>query len=271
MRSHDRIHHRRLARLRPQRDELWAVAVDQAGKRHPQQLSFGADVVATAAAAGAIIALDHAGATAARWQLDRAVATHVLPCPFTGRHSRALTEQEATALLAAYATATEACAAANVQAVIVIDGCGLWHTALSPLGGLSGTLRAPWLRALQMLVPAAGVAMVVEDLAPQGLDLTDGILLARSLVDAGATTLWVGAGSPWLMPLWQRRKGGSTDDDRHHTLASAAALRTALPTTTIVPVLRSPLAAMERAAVYGFDSVCIEAIEDEDDKSMRMR
>jgi hypothetical protein len=254
---------RRIAIHEPQPRELWVLAVAAEGRRCSNHRLATTQNIDAALAAGAMVGLDHAGVRAAQWSNSRPVATHICVDPGTGRSSRGLDDLEWQTLMGGYRDALAACRAVDVPVAIITDGAGLWHTALSPLGGAPhgwpDRARTALLELLRV-TSNASVAMVAEDLAPQGLDLTDCISLARQWLDAGAKSLLVGAGSPWLSPLWLRSKGASTDDDRHHSLASIATLRDALAPAShaVVPMLHDRGNAAARAAALGFQSVCLE-------------
>jgi hypothetical protein len=245
---------------------LWCVAVNAAGRRHPQQPLFGAAAIQQAKQAGATLAIDHAGPAAAQWSSERAVGWQEHVDVNSGRRAAALDADQQSALLASYHQAFAACEDAGVPHAVVLDDGGLWHHALSRLGTSNDDDRARATAQVVQLVArsTASVVLCIEDLAPGGNDLMDGIQLASA---CGPRTLWLSAGSPWLAPLFVRAKGGTHDDSRFHSLASAAMAQAKLAhrCIPIVPLRGAhadapiPPALHKRAAAHGFDWVCIDA------------
>ena len=106
------------------------------------------------------------------------------------------------------------------RVVVAVDDDGLLHTALSPLSSIP-TRRDRVLTILAACAPC-DVLLVIEDLAPRGLDPTAGIAFARDAVlITNAKRLYATAGTAWLPPLRDRKKGRSVDIEAHD-LASAA-------------------------------------------------
>lgn len=166
------------------------------------------------------IVLDHAGPAASRHALDRPVALVGTPVdPVSQRRARPLDDHERTALIAAFADAAHRVRASGRRVVVAVDDDGLLHRALSPLGGPSDVEVV--LRVIAACSPC-DLRVVVEDLAPGGLDATAGIAFARRAVDvADATRVIAGGGTAAFDPLWSRRKGRSVDTSGL-SLASAA-------------------------------------------------
>jgi hypothetical protein len=166
-----------------------------------------------------VVVLDHAGATTARWSPLRPVAaTDAAECS-TGRIPRVLDDDEWDAVGRAFAAGALALRKRGRTPIVALDDDGLLHGCLSPLAG-----PAPVQRALAVVRACApcDVLVVIEDLAPGGLDATAGVALARALATAaGSTTLLATGGTAHLAPLHQRTKGTATDDVGHF-LASAA-------------------------------------------------
>ncbi len=169
---------------------------------------------------GAVIVLDHAGPAASRWSLDRPVGSAVSLDPISGRRSTALDDDQWSAVLTGFGRASDVVRAAGGRVVVAVDDDGLLHTALSPLSSIP-TRRDRVLTILAACAPC-DVLLVIEDLAPRGLDPTAGIAFARDAVlITNAKRLYATAGTAWLPPLRDRKKGRSVDIEAHD-LASAA-------------------------------------------------
>jgi hypothetical protein len=167
-----------------------------------------------------LLVLDHAGPAAARWSTERPVGVAAVPEVRTGRVPRALDDEGWRQITTAFARGAALLRAHGRLPVIALDDDGLLHGCVSPL-----VMRHPptgrVLAVLEACAPC-DVLVVVEDLAPGGLDPTAGVAFARVAVAAAqATTLLATAGSAWLAPLHERTKGRSRDDVGHF-LASAA-------------------------------------------------
>jgi hypothetical protein len=189
---------------------LWRVAVRADGRRDPAQTVITDVVGASEGAAADGIVLDHAGPAASRHALERAVALAGTPVdPVSGRRARELSPVEVQDLIAAFAAAAVRVRAGGRRVVVAVDDDGLLHRALSPLGG------APDVDLVVRVIAACApcdLRLVVEDLAPGGLDPAAGIAFARRAVAiAGADRVFAGGGTAAFDPLWSRRKGKSVD------------------------------------------------------------
>lgn len=177
------------------------------GRRAPDHATIDdvdADAIATT------ILLDHAGPAASRHAVARAVALGGSPIdPVSGRRALALDDAGRQQLIAAFAEAARRVRAGGRRVAIAVDDDGLLHRALSPLGGAVDVDLL-----LQVIAACApcDLRLVVEDLAPGGLDATAGIAFARRAIDvAGAAVVFAGGGTAAFDPLWSRRKGRSVD------------------------------------------------------------
>lgn len=188
---------------------LVRLAVRADGRRHPSQAVVDAEGLATLPA-DAIVLLDHAGPVASRWSLERSVAVDAVCDPVSGRRARAAADSEWSALVSAWMDAARLVRATGRVVAVAVDGDGLLHAALSPLQSPSRPDRV--LAVLAACAPCIPL-LTIEDLAPGGLDASAGVAFARAaVVAARATTLMATAGTGWLLPLRDRRKGGSVDE-----------------------------------------------------------
>jgi hypothetical protein len=158
-----------------------------------------ADPALRASLGDALVVLDHAGPRAAAWSTERPLGAAAHLEALTARTPRALDDDGWRAITDAFVVASRACTDAGLSWALGLDDDGLLHDALR-----FAPSRA---HAIVSACKPACVLMPVEDLAPRGLDATDGLALARSLVDAGVTRLIASAGSRALMPLRARAKG----------------------------------------------------------------
>jgi hypothetical protein len=202
-----------------------------------------------------VFALDHAGPAAARWSTDRPVGIAAAPEVTTGRIPRALDDAGWQEVGAAFAAGAARLRAHGHLPLVALDADGLLHGCVSPLvGGTPDPARA--LAVLRACAPC-DVLVVVEDLAPGGLDPTAGVAFARqAVVEAQAATLWATAGTAHLAPLQERRKGGSADDVGHF-LASAAWCvgRVGVPIVAVGHSVARDDVLRARAATFGLAGV----------------
>jgi hypothetical protein len=231
---------------------LWRVAVRADGRRAPDHATID-DVDADACAT--TIILDHAGPAASRHARARAVALCGSPIdPVSGRRALALDDAGRHQLLAVFADAARRVRAAGRHVVIAVDDDGLLHRALSPLGG---AVDVEFLLRLIAACAPCDLRLVVEDLAPGGLDATAGIAFARRAIDAaGATAVIAGGGTAAFDPLWSRRKGRSVDASGL-SLASAAWLvgRVGVPVFGVVRGAADVDVVTTRAQRLGFAGI----------------
>lgn len=211
-----------------------------------------------AVAAGDVVVLDHAGPAASRWSLQRSVGVDITTDPLSARKSAALDDDGWSAVVAAYAAAAAAIRARGGTVVVAVDDDGLLHAALSPLA--SSPPRAD--RVLEVLAACApcDVLVVVEDLAPRGIDATAGIAFAASAVAAAQSrVLYATAGTAWLPPLRDRRKGRSVDDVGFD-LSSAAWLvgRVGVPVFGVVRSAASVAALQVAAQRLGLAGIVVD-------------
>jgi hypothetical protein len=220
----------------------WAVRSD--GRRHPDHLVWSSNA---SVGAGDVVVLDHAGPASSRWSLERAVGVDITTDPLSSRRSLALDDHAWNELVAAYAAAAAAVRAQGATVVIAVDDDGLLHAALSPLA--SAPPRPD--RVLEVLQACApcDVLLVVEDLAPQGIDPTAGVAFAaRAIAAAHSRALYATAGTAWLPPLRDRRKGRSVDDVGFDLCSAAWAVgRVGVPVFAIVRAA-APAAMLELSA-----------------------
>jgi hypothetical protein len=218
---------------------LWRIAVRADGRRAADHASLD-DLPASLAANrdGDVVAdtvvLDHAGPAASRHAVERSVALVGTPVdPVSQRRARPLDDDERSALIAAFADGARRVRASGRRVVVAIDDDGLLHRGLSPIGGAPDVELV--LRVIAACAPC-DLRLVIEDLAPGGLDASAGIAFARRAVDvAGATRIIASGGTAAFDPLWSRRKGRSVDTSGL-SLASAAWLvgRLAVPVLGLV-------------------------------------
>lgn len=200
--------------------DLFRIAVSADGRRAPTAPILDDDVALRCAALGLLPVLDHAGPAAASWSVDRPVGPAAIKESETGRLPAVLDDEGWDRVQRAFVDAAARCRAHGLRPVIAVDDDGLLHAAISPLMS-----RPPMPERAEAIVSACApcdLLVVVEDLAPGGLDPTAGIALCARLIHAaGATTLYATAGTVRLAPLKNRGKGNSVDVDGVF-LASAA-------------------------------------------------
>ena len=188
---------------------LVRLAVRADGRRRPTQAVVDDEVLASLPA-DTIVVLDHAGPAASRWSLERSVAVDAVCDPVSGRRARAVADSEWSALVSAWKDAARLVRASGRLVGVAVDGDGLLHAALSPLQSPSRPDRV--LEVLAACAPCIPL-LTIEDLAPGGLDASAGVAFARvAIMAARATTIMATAGTGWLLPLRDRRKGGSVDE-----------------------------------------------------------
>jgi hypothetical protein len=198
--------------------ELWTVAVRADGRRAIDAAVLDAAVLEGAHAAGAILCLDHAGPRAATWSVERPIGPSAVAEAETGRRPCPLDVTGWDDVRGAFAAAAVLCREAGVAYAIAFDDDGLWHATLSPRTNpratdaerLDTVLRTYAACAAGGVGPA--VILPVEDLAPGGLDVTDGLTLTQALVGQGAPRVFAAAGTAALPALKHRRKGRSRGD-----------------------------------------------------------
>lgn len=96
------------------------------------------------------------------------------------------------------------------QLVIAADNDGLLQKLLSPRFSSNDltTRMQPLLLLFSRLLDViknVGVLLTIEELAPGGMDATDGIAVARALEKRGLTEIIVSCGTKDFMPLYDRR------------------------------------------------------------------
>lgn len=188
--------------------QLARVAVSPEGRRR--------ETVDDSVPPGARVVLDHAGPRASSWLLDRAVGSTDAPDVVTGRRPQPLDEAGWQRIADAYAQAAQRIP----HAVLGIDDDGLLQSALSPRTGLGVERGLERVLAIHRAVGSGDVALTVEELCPGGLDATDGIAIARALVQQGAKRIYASGGTDALRPLRRRAKG--SDKRASHHAAHAA-------------------------------------------------
>ena len=165
-----------------------------------------------------------------------------------------------------YADLNAACLTLEAEdAVLSAHDDGLLAATLSPRTNPEQPLFARIERVARAVdvVKRAGkrvsVALTVEELCPGGLDPTDGVIIARELVDAGAALILAQGGTRALPALWARPNptGGDLGDA---FLASAAWLvgRVLVPVLALGPTTDLPRAGARAAArgLAGVVGVC---------------
>ncbi len=245
-----------LSRLRAQRARsvLVPVAVEPRGRRTADTPVLD-DAVADALAAlraggvGAVAVLEHAGPAASWWSEERAVGPSDVPDAKSGRRPLALDDEGWRRVEERFGAAAALCALRGVPCALAIADDGLLQATLSPRTApqLDDAARVERVLAVHRACGAVDVLLTVEELAPGGLDATDGVAVARALVAQGARRIFVTAGSSVLSVL--RRRGGGA----RHLLASAGWLagRVDAAVVALVP----PEAAANESDVDGVDDV----------------
>jgi hypothetical protein len=149
---------------------------------------------------GVLVLLDHAGPCAANFMAERPIGARDVVEPLSGRRPRVLDDAGWADVTRAFVAAGHLARSGGHAFVLGLDDDGLLHDALRGCPE-----RA--LAVVDAVLPKA-VAMSVEDLAPGGLDATDGIALAEALASRGVIRFYLSAGSRALAPLRWRRKSG---------------------------------------------------------------
>jgi hypothetical protein len=196
--------------------DVVSVAVCAEGRRAVDHVVVD-DAVVAAWPAGVIACLDHAGPLAALWSTDRPVGSGLVAESITGRVPRVVDDAAVSALVDAYARAAAAFAARGVDVAVGAFVDNFCHACCSPL-----MCRPPRPELMHAIVAACAavcavdVVVVVDDLAPGGVDATAGRALARSLgqaLGARARRVIATVGTVRLLPLLVRDKGDATDGD----------------------------------------------------------
>jgi 2,4-dienoyl-CoA reductase-like NADH-dependent reductase (Old Yellow Enzyme family) len=207
-----------------------------------------------------VVVLDHAGPAASTWSSERAVGPADVPEVRTGRRPAALTDDEWAELARKFQHAAELCTQhLKVGCALGVDDDGLLHATLSPRTnpGASDEERLARVLAIHRACGPVDVLLCVEELAPLGLDATDGITAARALVAQGARRIYASSGTAAL-PALRRREKGETADGAVNALASAAWLvrRVGAEIVAVVPPGGDDAA---RAAALGLAGVVVES------------
>ena len=212
--------------------DLWRLAVRGDGLRQAVAPLLNDDIAARCAALGAIALLDHAGPATASWSIDRPIGPGAVKESSSGRLPQVLDDDSWLPVVAAFAAAASICRRHGLRPVVAVDDDGLLHAAISPL-----MCHPPCPDRVATIVKACApcdVLVVVEDLAPGGLDPTAGIALCKRLIDdAGATTLYATAGTVRLLPLKDRGKGSSVDVDGAFLFSAAWCVGLGLPVIAV--------------------------------------
>jgi hypothetical protein len=200
---------------------LQRIAVSPEGRRSKDAPIFDDDVAADFAAAGLVPLLDHAGPAAASWSVERPLGPALVKESGSGRLPLVLDDDGWERVQRSFVDAVVRSRAHGLRPVIAVDDDGLLHAAVSPL-----MCQPPMPDRVSELLRACApcdVLVVVEDLAPGGIDATAGIALCeRFIADAQATTLYATAGTVRLRPLKDRAKGAASVDVDGAWLFSAA-------------------------------------------------
>lgn len=245
--------------------QLLGVAIRPDGRVQEAQRVW-VDVVDRPAPPGVSLLLQHSGPAASRWSSERAVAAADVLDPKSHRRARAISADEFDAVVADYAAAARAAHAAGYGVVVDVADDGLLHQALSPL--LSPSRPDLVLRVVAACAPCA-LRIVVEDLAPGGLDLCaglDAVMRAAELSGGGdpargEDVVVVTAGSAWLAPLYDRHKGSNSDASGVALASSAFAVGrlTGRRVFGEVSAATSAPAVIERTRAVGLDGVLVTA------------
>lgn len=197
--------------------DVVSVAVSAEGRRAVDHVVVD-DALVAAWPAGVVACLDHAGPLAALWSTERPVGPGLVAESITGRVPRVVDDAAVAALVAAYARAAAAFAARGVDVAVGAFVDNFCHACCSPL-----MCRPPRPDVVAAIVAACAAAcgavdvvVVVDDLAPGGVDATAGRALCASLcapLGAGARRVIATVGTVRLLPLLARDKGDATDVD----------------------------------------------------------
>lgn len=236
-------------------ERLWPMAVRADGRRSLGAPSLDDADAALPGPAGALVVLDHAGPRSARWSSERALGATDHAEPETGRRPRPLDDADWRELGEAFARGAEAVRRAGCTPILGIDDDGLLQAALSPWTGVAdGVARLQLVLAIHRACGPVDVALCVEELAPGGLDASDGIEAARALHAQGARTVFASAGSHAFPPLLTRAKGRSVGDPAL-ALRSAAWLVGRVPVRVVAVVDGDPASLRTRALALGLAGV----------------
>ncbi len=226
--------------------DCWRVAVSPEGRRDACAPLFDDELAALCAAAGLVPVLDHAGPAAASWSIDRPLGPALVKESVSGRLPLVLDDEGWERLQRAFVTAAQRCRAHGLRPIIAVDDDGLLHAAVSPL--MTHPPAPNRVRSIARACAPCDVLVVVEDLAPGGLDPTAGIALCRQLIaDAAATTLYATAGTVRLAPLKNRGKGESVDVDGVFLDSAAWCTGLGVPVVAVGASAASPKRLLQRA------------------------
>jgi hypothetical protein len=240
--------------MRIQRLLSWAVSAEGRREAHSPTADDAPNALPQAPREDVLLCLDHAGPAAARWQKERAFGAHFTVEPSTGRTAQALDDDGWRKVIRDHRHAADWCRQHGVHPVVGIFDDGLLHDCVTPLSGVPCPDRVH--DVLAACAPC-DVVVVIEDLAPGGLDPTAGVSLARDFaITAQSTTLYAACGTARLLPLHHRTKGTAIDDVGHF-LASAAWCvgRVPLPIVAVGRSGASDLSLCERARRLGLAGV----------------
>jgi hypothetical protein len=117
--------------------------------------------------------------------------------------------------------------------VIAADGDGALQKILSPrYSSLALNLRMALLleifSALRDIVPEVLISLAVEELAPGGLDATDGLLIAKALQELGLKEIIATSGTRDFTPLYDRRATRKKHADQKEFSSHEPSLASAL-------------------------------------------
>ncbi|MDP2344635.1 MAG: hypothetical protein Q8O67_27040 [Deltaproteobacteria bacterium] len=192
--------------------QLKRIAVSPEGRRETAAPILDDDVAVGFLAAGFLPLLDHAGPAAASWSVDRPLGPGAVKESQSGRLPLVLDDAGWDRVQQAFVDAAVLCRRHGMRPIVSVDDDGLLHAAVSPL-----MCHPPMPDRVAAIVSACApcdVLVVVEDLAPGGLDPTAGVALCKRLIAcAQATTLYATSGTVRLAPLKNRGKGTSVDVD----------------------------------------------------------
>lgn len=226
--------------------DLCVVGVRADGARRADAVVVDEAVIA-AWPKDVVAVLDHAGPAAASWLVERPVGPAAVKESTTDRLPRVLDDDGWHAVVAAFANAARAFRDRGVAVAVNVADDGLLHACVSPL-----MCNPPQVARVVDVVAACApcdVVVVVEDLAPGGLDATAGIALCQRLVDvAQAKVLYATAGTVRLQPLKDRDKGDSVDVDAAFVASAAWVVG---KVNADVVALGSSAATVDRLAVVG--------------------
>lgn len=157
----------------------------------------------------------------------------MLTAPMIKENHHALTKDFFAEVLKQYEDITERLYKKGFDTIVLAaDDDSVWQNRLSPRFFVDDledkiTPLIDTFKAMTALVPNVLMALTVEELAPGGMDATDGIYILKKLAKLGLKEAIVSAGTRDFLPLFNRRitkhkEGSMAFHSREPELATAA-------------------------------------------------